>query len=76
MLRPWKSAVYADRRWANPNIVKESEEHPHLRPAQKVICPACEAERDDVPSSYLHLDGDFRNRTAKKLNICFAMRLK
>jgi hypothetical protein len=51
--------VYADRRWTRPGEAVEGEKHPHFRPPQQVVCPACRAERSGIASGYVHLDGGF-----------------
>jgi len=51
--------VYADRRWSKPDPERFSKKHPHFRPAQRVLCPACKRVRNGVPSGYLHLEGQF-----------------
>jgi hypothetical protein len=51
--------VYADRRWTKPDATRESAKHPHFRPAETTICPACQAIRDARPSGYVHLSGKF-----------------
>lgn len=51
--------VYADRRWSKPDANRQSDKHPHFRPAQAVICPACKREADKIPSGYVHLSGAF-----------------
>jgi hypothetical protein len=51
--------VYADRRWSKPDPARHSAKHPNFRPATPVVCPACQRQRDDAPSGYLHLDGGF-----------------
>ena len=51
--------VYADRRWSTLDAKRLSLKHPHFRPAQTVLCPACQRERDGAPSGYLHLEGRF-----------------
>ena len=51
--------VYADRRWSKPDASQQSTKHPHVRPAQAVVCPACKREADKIPSGYLHLSGAF-----------------
>ena len=51
--------TYADRRWSRPGTAVESEKHPHFRPPETVVCPACEAEKSGIASGYVHLDGAF-----------------
>jgi hypothetical protein len=55
-------AVYADRRWTRPKpaaAARADNKHPHFRPAQMVICLACQQLRDKVPGGYVYLDGAF-----------------
>lgn len=51
--------IYADRRWTKPNPEAKSERHTHFRPMQLVVCPACERQRDGVPSGYVYVQGKF-----------------
>lgn len=51
--------VYADRRWSKPDAERQEGKHENFRPAVTVVCPACQRQRDGVPSGYLHLDGVF-----------------
>jgi hypothetical protein len=51
--------VYADRRWSKPDAARKSAKHPRWRLGQTVICPACERQRDGVPSGHVHLAGAF-----------------
>jgi hypothetical protein len=51
--------VYADRRWSKPDPGRQDDKHHHFRPAQMTVCPACQAQRDQTPSGYVHLDGAF-----------------
>lgn len=51
--------VYADRRWSQPDANRQSDKHPHFRPAQMVVCPACQRQADKIPSGYVHLSGAF-----------------
>jgi hypothetical protein len=51
--------VYADRRWSAPDAERQSGKHPHFRPPQTIICPACQRKADGVPSGYVHLEGAF-----------------
>ncbi len=51
--------VYADRRWSLPDAQRDSAKHAHFRPAQMVICPACQRQANQIPSGYVHLSGAF-----------------
>lgn len=51
--------VYADRRWTKPDPERETAKHPHFRPAEEIVCPACKREQDGAPSGYVHLEGAF-----------------
>jgi hypothetical protein len=51
--------VYADRRWSAPDTNRQSAKHPHWRPPHITICPACQQQREGVPSGYVHLEGEF-----------------
>jgi hypothetical protein len=51
--------VYADRRWSKPEANRQSAKHPHFRPAQVVVCPACQRQAAEIPSGYVHLSGAF-----------------
>lgn len=51
--------VYSDRRWSKPDAERQEEKHKNFRPATTVVCPACQRQRDGVPSGYLHLNGAF-----------------
>ncbi len=51
--------VYADRRWSKPDATRQSEKHPHFRPATVVVCPACKRIADKIPSGYVYLSGAF-----------------
>jgi hypothetical protein len=55
-------AVYADRRWTSRKpaaAARADNKHRHFRPAQMVICPACQQVRHGVPNGYVYLDGAF-----------------
>lgn len=51
--------VYADRRWSKPDPERQSQKHKHFRAPNKVVCPACERQRNGVPSGYVYLQGKF-----------------
>lgn len=51
--------VYADRRWSLPDAERKSAKHESFRPAHKVVCPACERQRENQPSGYVYLKGKF-----------------
>ncbi len=59
--------VYADRRWSKPNPERVSAKHPEFRPPNIVVCPACQRQRDNTPSGYLHLDGSFVNQHREEI---------
>ncbi len=61
--------VYADRRWSKPDPAHTSAKHPHFRPAQTTICPACKAIQDAVPSGYVHLSGQFLGAHREELEV-------
>ncbi|MFN0122140.1 MAG: BCAM0308 family protein [Blastocatellia bacterium] len=35
------------------------KQHPHILTPQRVVCPACQRQRDQTPSGFVHLDGGF-----------------
>ncbi|MFN7947644.1 MAG: BCAM0308 family protein [Blastocatellia bacterium] len=51
--------VYADRRWSAPDPERQSARHPAFRPAQEVVCPACERQQTGEPGGFVYLDGAF-----------------
>ncbi|HMV49962.1 MAG TPA: BCAM0308 family protein [Blastocatellia bacterium] len=51
--------VYADRRWSKPDPERTDLKHKHFRAAHKVVCPACERQRDGVPSGFVYVEGKF-----------------
>lgn len=52
--------VYSDRRWSKPDDKRQDVKHEHFRPANKVVCPACDRQRSGVPSGYVYLQGSFQ----------------
>lgn len=51
--------VYADRRWSKNDPERITPKHKHFRAAQKVVCPACERQRNGVPSGFVYVEGKF-----------------
>lgn len=51
--------VYADRRWSKPDAKRNSAKHKHFRPATPIVCPACQRQRNGVPSGFVTLKGAF-----------------
>jgi hypothetical protein len=51
--------VYADRRWSKPDAQRSSAKHKHFRVANQIVCPACERQRNGVPSGFVYAQGKF-----------------
>jgi hypothetical protein len=52
-------ARYADRRWLASTVRGKSNKHKHWRTTLAVVCPACQRQREGIPSGYLYLEGTF-----------------
>ena len=51
-------AIYASRRWYNPDSVT-STKHRFALPARETTCPACKQASDGEPQGFLYVDGEF-----------------
>lgn len=52
-------ASYANRRWTLGSKNSGGERHKHWRPAEKIICPACQQASSGEPRGFVYLDGEF-----------------
>jgi hypothetical protein len=54
--------TYVDRRWTmkstTPADARDSK-HDSFRPATMVVCPACQRQKEGVPSGFVYLEGKF-----------------
>jgi hypothetical protein len=49
------------REWVAFAEGHEEKKHSRGRPPQVVVCPACQRQREGVPSGFVHLDGAYLN---------------
>ena len=52
-------AVYANRRWAAPDVASGAEKHKQSGLPQMIICPACTQASTGEPRGFVFLDGPF-----------------
>jgi hypothetical protein len=49
------------REWVAIAEGHEEKKHSPMQPPKMVVCPACQRQRDGVPSGFVHLDGAYLN---------------